>query len=212
MEQLWTAVDQHIGDAVLGDDPVLQAALDAATAAGLPQIQVSPPQGRMLTLLAQLAGARRVLEVGTLGGYSAICLARGLPPDGQLVTLELEPRHAEVARANVERAGLAGVVEIRLGRALDTLRELDTERRGPFDLVFIDADKVNSPAYFDWAVRLGHPGTVIIVDNAVHHGAIVDARSEDPDVVGTQAVLEAMGSDARVSATVIQTVGTKGYD
>jgi predicted O-methyltransferase YrrM len=208
----WTAVDDYLGALVLGEDQALQAALDDAARAGLPQIQVSPLQGRLLNLLARIAGARRVLEVGTLGGYSTICLARALPSDGALVSLEVDAHHAEVARANVARAGLGDVVEIRLGPALDTLRDLESEGHEPFDLVFIDADKVNSPYYFEWAVRLGHPGTVVVVDNAVRRGTVVDATSSDPDVVATRAVLELMGRDTRVSTTVIQTVGTKGYD
>ncbi|MDQ6847222.1 MAG: O-methyltransferase [Candidatus Dormibacteraeota bacterium] len=209
--QEWTAVDAYLGELVLGRDPVLQQALDDAAAAGLPQIQVSALQGRMLFLLAHIAGARTILEIGTLGGYSTICLARALPAGGRLVTLEVDPHHAEVARANLARAGL-DAVEIRLGRALDSLRELEEERREPFDLVFIDADKQNSADYFRWGVTLGHPGTVIIVDNAVRHGRIVDAQDSSPDVVGTRAVLELMGSDPRVTATVIQTVGSKGHD
>ncbi len=211
-EQRWTAVDEFLGDVVLGEDPVLQAALDATTTSGLPQIQVSPLQGRLLTLLARVAGARSVLEVGTLAGYSTICLGRALPSDGELVTLEVDPRHAEVARANITRAGLDGVVDIRVGAALETLRNLESEGHAPFDLVFIDADKVNSPGYFEWGMKLGHPGTVIVVDNAVRRGTVVDAQSDDQDVVGTRAVLEMMGRESRVSATVIQTVGSKGYD
>ncbi len=211
-EERWTAVDEFLGEVVLGDDRVLAAALEAAAAGGLPQIQVSPPQGRLLTLLARIAGARRVLEVGTLGGYSTICLARALPKDGEVVTLEVDPHHADVARANIERAGLTNVVEIRVGRALDSLGDLERENRGPFDFVFIDADKVNSPGYFEWAVKLGRPGTVIVVDNAVRRGTVVDAQSTDPDVVGTRTVLESMGRDSRVTTTVIQTVGSKGYD
>ena len=209
-EERWTAVDDFLGDVVLGADPELEAALAAAAAAGLPSIQVSPPQGRMLTLFARIAGARSVLEVGTLGGYSTICLARALPGDGELVTLEVNPHHAEVAQANIARAGFADLVEIRVGPALDTLRQLGGH--APFDLVFIDADKANSPGYYEWAVKLGHPGTVIVLDNAVRHGAIADAQNNDPDVVGTRAALEAMGRDPRVAATVIQTVGGKGYD
>jgi predicted O-methyltransferase YrrM len=208
----WTAVDGYLAEQVLGPDPILEAALDDAAKAGLPQIQVSPVQGRMLFLLARIAGARTILEVGTLGGYSTICLARALPPDGRLVTLEVDSHHADVARSNISRAGLSDIVEIRLGRAIDTLRELEAEGREPFDLVFIDADKVSSPDYFRWAVSLGRPGTVVIVDNAIRRGAVLDAQSADPDVVGTRAVIELMGTDPRVSATIIQTVGSKGYD
>lgn len=211
-EERWTAVDEYADGLVLGADPALEAALDAAAAAGLPQIQVSPPQGRLLHLLARIAGARRVLEVGTLGGYSTICLARALPEDGQLVTLEVDPHHADVARANIARAGLAEIVEIRVGRALGTLRDLEREGPEPFDLVFIDADKASSPDYVRWAMKLGHPGTVIILDNAIRHGTVADAQNNDPDVVGTRAALELMGQDPRVTATVIQTVGSKGYD
>ncbi len=210
--QEWTGVDAYLGELVLGRDPVLQHALDDAAAAGLPQIQVSPLQGRMLFLLAHIARARSILEVGTLGGYSTICLARALPADGRLVTLEVDAHHAEVARANVARAGFDALVDVRVGRALDSLRALEEEKRGPFDLVFIDADKQNSADYFRWGITLGHPGTVIIVDNAVRHGTIIDAQDSSPDVVGTRAVLELMSSDPRVTATVIQTVGSKGYD
>ncbi len=209
---LWTAVDDYLGGLVLGPDPELEAALDAASAAGLPQIQVSPPQGRMLTLLARIAGAKRVLEIGTLGGYSTICLARALPSDGALVTLELSPRHAEVARGNIARAGLEKVVEIRVGPAVDSLRQLESEGKAPFDLVFIDADKAGNPDYLDYAVKLGHPGTVIVLDNAIRGGAIADPARNDPDVTGTRAALGRMGSDPRLSATAIQTVGGKGYD
>jgi predicted O-methyltransferase YrrM len=210
--ELWTAIDDYLGATVLGSDPVLRAALDDAAAAGLPQIQVSPLQGRLLELLARIGGARRVLEVGTLGGYSTICLARSLPPDARLITLELEQRHADVARANLDRAGLAGLVDIRVGAALDTLRLLDAEDPAPFDLVFVDADKANAAAYFDWAVEHAHPGTVIVIDNAVRHGRVIDAQTDDVDVVGTRAVLEHIGNNPRVTATVIQTVGSKGHD
>jgi predicted O-methyltransferase YrrM len=208
----WTAVDEYLSEQVLGPDAILEAALDNASKAGLPQIQVSPVQGRLLFLLARMAGARTILEVGTLGGYSTICLARALPRDGRLVSLEVDSHHADVARTNIERAGLRDIVEIRLGQALDTLRQLEAEGGEPFDLVFIDADKVNSPDYFRWAVRLGHPGTVVIVDNAIRRGSVLDAQTSDPDVAGTRAVIELMGTDPHVSATVIQTVGSKGYD
>jgi predicted O-methyltransferase YrrM len=208
----WTAVDEYLEAVVVGDDPVLQAALDDAARAGLPQIQVTPLQGRLLFLLARIAGARRILEVGTLGGYSTICLARALPPGGSLVTLEIEARHAEVARANIARAGLADVVDVRLGRALDTLAGLEKEGREPFDLVFIDADKANNAGYFRSAMTMSRPGTVIVVDNAIRHGAVAEANRTDPDVVGTRAVLELFGKEPRVTATAIQTVGSKGYD
>lgn len=211
-EATWTAVDDYLSGLVLREDAALQAALDDAAAAGLPNIQVTPLQGKLLHLLARAIGARHILEVGTLGGYSTIWLARALPRDGTLVTLEVEKRHADVARANLERAGLGDVVEIRLGRALDTLPELEKEERPPFDLVFLDADKGNTPEYFRRAVSLCHEGSVIVLDNAVRHGAVLDADSSDGDVVGTRAVLQLMGEEPRVDATVIQTVGAKGYD
>ncbi len=210
--QEWTAVDGYISDLLIPADPAMQAALDDAAAAGLPQIQVSAPQGKLLHLLARVARARRVLEIGTLGGYSTIWLARALPDDGELISLELDPRHAEVARANISRAGLAHIVEIRVGRALDTLVDIEREGRGPFDLVFIDADKPSGPDYFTWALKLSHPGTVIIVDNVVRHGAILDAGSDDVNAVGARAVNALIGEEPRVSATIIQTVGGKGYD
>jgi predicted O-methyltransferase YrrM len=208
----WNAVDEYLEGVVAGADPVLQAALDDAARAGLPQIQVTPLQGRLLFLLARMVRARRILEVGTLGGYSAICLARALPAGGSLVTLEIEARHAEVARANIARAGLADVVDVRLGRALDTLADLEKESLEPFDMVFIDADKANNAAYFRSAMTMSRPGTVIVVDNAIRHGAIADTGNNDADVAGTRAVLELMGKEPRVTATAIQTVGSKGYD
>jgi predicted O-methyltransferase YrrM len=208
----WTAVDEYLEGIVVGNDAVLQAALDDAARAGLPQIQVTPLQGRLLFLLARMVRARRILEVGTLGGYSTICLARALPPGGSLVTLEIEARHAEVARANIARAGLADVVDVRLGRALDTLADLEKEGGEPFDLVFIDADKANNAGYFRSAMTMSRPGTVIVVDNAIRRVAIAEPGTTDPDVVGTRAVLELMGKEPRVSATAIQTVGSKGYD
>ena len=208
----WTVVDEYLEGLVLDDDPALESALDAAAAAGLPQIQVSRLQGRLLQLLVGITGARRVLEVGTLGGYSAICMARALPSGGSVVSLELDEHHAEVARDSIARAGLEEAVEIRVGPALDTLPGLEQEGRGPFDLVFIDADKANSAKYFEWGITLGHPGTVIVLDNAVRRGAVADAENNDADVVGTRMALERMGKEPSVSATVIQTVGTKGYD
>jgi predicted O-methyltransferase YrrM len=193
-------------------DPALDAALQASAAAGLPAIQVAPNQGKLLHLLAQAQGARSILELGTLGGYSTIWLARALPPGGHLITLEADPRHAEVARANIARAGLDGVVEVRLGQALDTLPHLAAEGRGPFDLIFIDADKANIPDYFAWALRLARPGTLIIIDNVVRNGTVADAASTDPSVQGVRRLYELMAAEPRVSATAIQTVGSKGYD
>ena len=212
MRETWTAVDDYVTDFLIPPDPTLDAALAAADAAGLPPIQVSPAQGKLLALLAQLRGARSILEIGTLGGYSTIWLARALPPDGRLVTLEAEPRHADVARANIARAGLAARVDLRVGRALDTLPGVAADARGPFDLIFIDADKPSIPEYFDWALRLSRRGTLIIVDNVVRDGALADATSEDPSVQGVRRFMTRMAAEPRVSATVIQTVGTKGYD
>lgn len=211
-QERWTAVDGFITDLVAAHDPALEAALADSAAAGLPAISVSPNQGKFLHLLARIRGARSILEVGTLGGYSTIWLARALPEGGRLVTLESEPKHAEVARANIERAGLSGVVDVRLGRALETLPKLAAEGAGPFDFVFIDADKVSTPEYFDWALELTRPGSVIVVDNVVRKGAIVDAGSDDPNVQGVRRFYEKLAAEPRVSATAIQTVGSKGYD
>ena len=211
-DDTWTEVDAYLESKLLPSDPVLEAALRSSAAAGLPKIQVSPTQGKLLHLLAKTVGARRILEIGTLGGYSTIWLARALPPDGRLLTLEREAKHAKVAAANIARAGLEGKVEIRLGPALETLPKLPAEKRGPFDLVFIDADKSNTRGYFDWAVRLSRPGSLIVVDNVVRHGGLIDAQSDDPDIRGMREFLDALASDDRVRATGIQTVGRKGYD
>jgi predicted O-methyltransferase YrrM len=211
-ERTWTAVDRYLDEVLLGQDEALQAALQASAAAGLPSISVSPAQGKLLNLLARSVGARAILEVGTLGGYSAIWMARALPADGRLITLELDPKHAEVARATLARAGLAPRAEVRVGRALDSLSALAGERAGPFDLVFIDADKPNIPEYFGWALRLTRRGSLIIVDNVVREGAVIDARSSDASVQGVRRLNEMMAAEPRVSATVIQTVGAKGYD
>jgi len=208
----WTAVDRYITDLLVPADPVLEAALQASTAAGLPAINVAPNQGKLLHLLARIHGARTILEIGTLGGYSTIWLARALPAGGRLVTLELDPKHAEVARANFVGAGLADLIELRLGRALDTLPGLAAEKRGPFDLIFIDADKVSIPEYFTWALKLSRPGTVIIVDNVVRKGAVVDATTSDPSVQGVRRFNQLLAAEKRVSATSLQTVGSKGYD
>ena len=212
-ENRWSEVDDYLNRLYVPEDPVLEAALAASAAAGLPDIQVTPMQGRLLTVLALALGARRILEVGTLGGYSTICLARALPPGGRLVTLELEPRHAEVARANLARAGFGkDVAEVRVGPALDLLPALAAEGGAPFDLVFLDADKPNTPAYFDWALRLARPGTLIVADNVIRHGEVVDPASEDDRVQGMRRFHEQAGADPRVAATTIQTVGSKGYD
>ncbi|GAA1201378.1 O-methyltransferase [Prauserella alba] len=203
-------MDDYLTDNLLGSDDALGGAARAAADAGLPDIAVSAPQGRFLTLLAGMVGARSILEVGTLGGYSAICLARALPPDGTLITLEADPRFADVARGNVDRAGVGDRVDIRVGTALDTLPTLHDD--APFDLVFLDADKANNAAYFRWALELGRPGTVIVVDNVVRSGAIADTASDDPGVRGTQHMFELMATDPRVDATALQTVAGKGYD
>lgn len=208
----WTAVDRYITGLLLPPDAALEAALAASVAAGLPPIAVSPPQGKLLHLLARMQGAQNILEIGTLGGYSTIWLARALPPAGRLITLEVEPKHAEVARANFARAGLAGTVELRLGPALETLPQLAAERRGPFDLIFIDADKPNIPHYFTWALPLSRRGGVIIIDNVVRKGAVADPGDTDPNVQGVRRLHELLAAEPRVSATTIQTVGGKGYD
>lgn len=208
----WTAVDAYLEEKLLPADPVLEEALRSSAAAGLPNIQVSPTQGKLLYLLAKAQGARRVLEIGALGGYSTIWLARALPKDGRLVTLEVEAKHAEVASANIARAGLQDRVEIRLGRALETLPKILAEKLGPFDLFFLDADKANTRAYFEWTLKLSRPGSLIVVDNVVRRGELADASSPSPDVRGMREFLDALASDSRVSATGIQTVGRKGYD
>jgi predicted O-methyltransferase YrrM len=208
----WAAVDRYVTGLLVPSDPVLEAALAANAAAGLPAIDVSPAQGRLLELLARMAGARRILEIGTLGAYSTIWLARALPPDGRLVTLELEPRFAEVARANLARAGLAAVVEVRVGDALETLPALAAEGAGPFDLVFIDADKQSAAEHLRWALELSRPGGVIVADNVVRDGALADPHSDDPRVRGVRALHERLAGEPRVRATTIQTVGAKGYD
>jgi len=212
-EQLWDQVDRYLEEVLLDEDEVLKGALDASRHAGLPAINVSAVQGKFLQLLAQLMGARRILEVGSLGGYSAIWLGRALPPGGSLVSLELSPRHAEVAQANIARAGLSGSVQVRVGPALETLPQLAVEVGGPhFDLTFIDADKPNNAAYFAWALRLTRPGGVIIVDNVIRQGGVVDETSQDPGVVGARALFDAMAAAPNVVASAIQTVGAKGYD
>jgi predicted O-methyltransferase YrrM len=208
----WTAVDHYIEELLLPEDDVLEAALRASAEAGLPAIGVSPPQGKMLELLARVRGARQILELGTLGGYSTIWLARGLPSDGRLVTLELSPDYAEVARANIARAGLDHLVEQRIGPAIETLPELVAEGRGPFDLIFIDADKGSYPDYLRWTLELSAPGTVIVADNLVRGGRVIDPGSDDPSVAGSRRFTELLGAEPRISATLIQTVGSKGYD
>lgn len=211
-QERWTAVDDYIDSALVPADPTLDTALQASADAGLPDISVSPAQGKLLYLLALGQGARRILEIGTLGGYSAIWLARALPAGGRLITLESDPVHAEVARANLANAGLDGVSEVRTGRALDTLPLLESAGDGPFDVVFVDADKPSYPDYLAWSVRLARPGTLIIADNVVRDGDVIDAASKLPGVQGVRRFMEAMAAEPRVSATVVQTVGRKGYD
>lgn len=208
----WTAVDRYITELFVPADPALDAALQATADAGMPLISVAPNQGKLLHILALSHGARAILEIGTLGGYSTIWLARALPADGRLITLEADPKHADVARGTIARAGLGQVVEVRLGQALDTLPQLAAEGRGPFDLVFIDADKVNTAAYFAWALKLTRRGSLIITDNVVRDGAVLDAASADASVQGVRRFNAALAAEPRVSATVIQTVGSKGYD
>jgi predicted O-methyltransferase YrrM len=211
-QETFEAVDAFVGETLGLEDEALRGALDAAEAAGLPPIQVSPPQGRLLRLLAELQGARTVLEFGTLGGYSTILLARALPGDGRLITLEANAEYADVARGSIERAGLADRVELRVGPALETLPGLEQEGAGPFDLTFIDADKVNTPNYFAWALDHSRPGSLIVADNVVRDGSLADGASGDPATIAQRALHEALAREPRVGATTIQTVGGKGYD
>jgi len=210
--ETWTAVDHYVTHVLRLSDDALEAALEESDAAGLPAIAVSVPQGKLLNILARLGHARRILEIGTLGGYSTIWMARALPPDGELITLEIDPKHAEVARVNIERAGFADRVDVRVGPAIDALPKIAAENKDPFDLIFIDADKPSIPDYFTWSLRLSRPGTVIIVDNVVREGAVIDAASEDASVKGVRRLNEMLAAESRVSATVLQSVGTKGYD
>src|SRR5229473_4270284 len=211
-QEQWSRVDQYFVDLLVRPDPMFEAALKASDAAGLPQIQVAPNQGKFLMLLAKAQGARRILEIGTLGGYSTIWLARALPTDGRLITLEFNPKHAEIARANIECAGLTQIVEIRVGAALDALAKLQNESSEPFDLIFIDADKPNNSEYVRWALKLSRPGSLIIIDNVVRDGAVIDAGSADKDVRGARRLFELLANEPRLSCTAIQTVGVKGYD
>ncbi|MDV9193193.1 O-methyltransferase [Streptomyces sp. SR27] len=208
----WTEVDDYFTETIAPGDEVLTAALADSAAAGLPEIAVAPNQGKLLHLLALTQGAGNILEIGTLGGYSTIWLARALPADGRLITLEYDPAHAAVARANIARAGLDKLVEVRTGAALDSLPELEAEGAGPFDLVFIDADKVNNPRYVEWALKLSRPGTVIVVDNVVRGGRITTPHPEDPAITGTRELFDLVAREPRLEATAVQTVGTKGYD
>jgi predicted O-methyltransferase YrrM len=211
-KQLWTAVDQYTTDLLQPPDPVLAATLAASDAAGLPSISVSPSQGKLLMLLAKLANASRILEIGTLGGYSSIWLARALGSGGRLITLEANPKHADVARSNIAQAGFSSLVDVRLGDARAGIQALAAEGAGPFDLIFIDADKSGIPHYLEWSLKLSHRGTLIIVDNVIRDGALIDAKSEDANVRGARRLHEMLATEPRVSATTIQTVGSKGYD
>jgi predicted O-methyltransferase YrrM len=216
-QELWSAVDRYINDLLVPQDEALTAALQSSVEAQLPPIAVTPAQGKLLELLARTNSAQRILELGTLGGYSTIWLARALPPGGRLITLEAEPRFAQIARANIERAGLGEVVELRLGPALETLPQLVEEGAGPFDLIFIDADKNNYPGYLEWSLKLSRPGTLIVGDNVVRDGRILDPDSGDPSggnalIKGVRRFYELVAAEPRLRATAIQTVGEKGHD
>ena len=208
----WTQVDRYIQETLVHEDAAMRDAVAASDAAGLPSIQVTASQGRLLELLARTLGARRILELGTLGGYSTLWLVRGLAPGGRVVTVEYDAHHAEGARATFARAGVADSIELREGAALDVLPKLAAESAGPFDLVFVDADKANMPAYFTWSLRLARPGSIIVADNVVREGEVADAASADPSVRGVRRMNELIAAEPRVSATAIQTVGSKGYD
>lgn len=210
--RIWASVDGYIVEALFEADPALDAVLAANHDHGLPAIDVSPAQGKLLSLLARMQGAKKVLEIGTLGGYSTIWMARALPVDGKVVTLELDPHHASVARSNFERAGVSDRVELRVGPALQSLAALGAENAGPFDFIFIDADKPNNPHYLSWAMRLSRPGTVIVCDNVIRDGAVVNEDGRDANVEGARAAFSFIGSDKRLEGTAIQTVGAKGYD
>lgn len=208
-EKAWADVDSYITTQLLSDaDPIFEQVLRANAAGGLPAIDVSPAQGKFLGLLVTITGAKRILEIGTLGGYSTIWLSKALPKDGHLVSLEFSEKHAAVAKANLARAGLQERAEVRVGPALDSLPRL----RGPFDLIFIDADKPNNPNYLDWALKLSRPGTVIILDNVVRNGRVVDPSSTEPSVVGTRAAFDFLKAHPRIDSTALQTVGSKGWD
>jgi len=208
----WTAVDNYFSDRLIGNDEVLDSALRASDEAGLPRIAVSPLQGKLLMLLARTQGAKKILEIGTLGGYSTIWMARALPSGGKVITLEADPKHAEVARENIARAGVAEVVDIRLGKALDTLPEIESEGLGPFDFFFIDADKPSNPDYLAWALKLSRPGSIIIADNVVRGGSVIDSNGQDAGLLGIRRFTEMLANEPRLTATALQTVGIKGYD
>jgi len=211
-QELWSSVDSYIVGALSLADPELEAAQAASDAAGLPPIQVSAAQGKFLEILARMQSARRILEVGTLGGYSTIWMARTLPDDGVVVTLEVDPKHAEVASSNFRNAGVASRIDLRIGNAVETLPLLAAEKPEPFDLIFIDADKPSNPIYFDWGLKMSRAGTLIIVDNVVRDGAVIDAESEDASVIGVRRLNDMMAANSDIVSTVLQTVGVKGYD
>ena len=210
--ELWEAVDQYIANQLIPSDPILDETVAANAAAELPAIDVAPNQGKLLHLLARIMGTRKVLEIGTLGGFSTIWLARALPEGGRMITLEANAKHAEVARGNIARAGLDRIVTLRLGAALDTLPQLAQEGEGPFDLIFIDADKPNIPNYVKWALKLSRKGTLIVVDNVIRKGKIIDASSDDANAQGARRLFEMLASEPRLQATALQTVGSKGHD
>jgi predicted O-methyltransferase YrrM len=211
-QKVWGAVDQYLDKMLITPDSTLKDALATASKAKLPAIQVSSAQGKLLHLLVRIMGARNILEIGTLGGYSTIWMARALPEGGRIITLEADPKHAEVARKNFARSGVGNKVELRIGKALDTLPEVAVDGRGPFDMFFIDANKSNMPEYFEWSLKLARVGSVIIADNVVREGAVLEAKSKDADIQGIRRFLEMVGKEKRVSGTALQTVGTKNYD
>ncbi len=211
-QELWTSVDAYLTDTLVRQDQHLDNAVAASDAGGLPSIQVSPPQGKLLEIMIQMMGARNILEVGTLGGYSTIWMTRSLPDDGRMVTLEIDPKHADVARENFKRAGLEEKIDLRVGNARDILPKMIEDGYGPFDFVFIDADKASNPDYFGWALEMSRPGTVIIVDNVIRDGHVVEEDSTDESVKGVRRLNELMANSPRVTATALQTVGVKGYD
>jgi predicted O-methyltransferase YrrM len=212
LQNQWTAVDNYISEKLKLSDAALEAALAANRAADLPAIDVAPNQGKLLQMFARMIGARTILEIGTLGGYSSIWLARALPANGQLVSLEFNPKHAEIARANLAQSNVAQSVEIRVGAALDLLPQVHAEMKQPFDMIFIDADKTNNAAYLEWAIKLSRPGTLIIIDNVIRDGAVIDASSSDKDVVGARKLFDKLANEPRLACTALQTVGSKGYD
>lgn len=212
VDERWAAVDRYFGEKLSLSDEALDAAMAANKAAELPAIDVAPNQGKLLQLLARMIGARTILEIGTLGGYSTIWLARALPADGKVITLEFNPQHAEIARSNIARAGLSHLADIRIGAALDTLAKMQQEKAGPFDLIFIDADKVNNAEYLRWSLTFSRQGTLIVVDNVVREGAVVDFASTDQDILGTRRLFDELAKEKRLSTTALQTVGSKGYD